>query len=97
MTKQQEMDAKKCEEMAERGEDKDCLGCSCNCCIADEIESDDYTKAIEMLKVFAFVDPDESETDRCNNAFSVQELLRELGYGKWVDEQIAENQKNMGQ
>jgi len=26
-------DSKECEEMAERGEDKDCSGCSCGICV----------------------------------------------------------------
>ena len=51
-------------------------------------------KAIEMLKRFAFVDPDDSMADRRNNASDVQKLLIELGYGDWVDNQIDQNMKD---
>lgn len=36
LTKQQEKDSKKCDEMQERDRDMDCLSCSCNVCIAQE-------------------------------------------------------------
>ena len=36
LTKQQEIDGKKCEKMQEKGQDMDCLSCSCNVCIAQE-------------------------------------------------------------
>jgi len=35
VNKQQLKDAAECEEMAMQGNDKECLGCSCNVCIAD--------------------------------------------------------------
>lgn len=38
MTKRQEMDATECEEMQSQGKDKDCLGCSCNVCIAGGVD-----------------------------------------------------------
>lgn len=53
-----------------------------------------HYKAVEMLKEFAFVDFDESKVDRCSSAGAVQKLLRDLGHGKWVDDQIIENRKN---
>lgn len=36
MTKQQEIDAAKCEELQEQGIDMECFECSCNCCIAQQ-------------------------------------------------------------
>lgn len=44
MNKRQMMDAKECEEMQECGEYKDCAGCSCNVCVADE---PDYTDLLQ--------------------------------------------------
>lgn len=52
MTKMQEKDAQECANMMERGEDKDCFGCSCSVCIAQE--PTDYKsgirKAIEVIE-----------------------------------------------
>lgn len=36
MNKQQEKDVKRCEKMAEKGKDMDCMSYSCNVCIAQE-------------------------------------------------------------
>lgn len=36
LSKQQEIDNKRCEEMAENGEDMECFGCSCSVCIAQQ-------------------------------------------------------------
>lgn len=36
MDKMQEKDAEECAAMSERGEDKDCFGCSCSVCIAQQ-------------------------------------------------------------
>lgn len=36
LSKRQEADSKKCEEMQEKDQDMDCLSCSCNVCIAQE-------------------------------------------------------------
>ena len=33
-THSMEEDANECEEMSERGEDKDCCGCACSLCLA---------------------------------------------------------------
>lgn len=44
MTKMQNKDFEECVEMQERGEDKDCFGCSCNGCIAQE---PDYTDLLQ--------------------------------------------------
>jgi hypothetical protein len=35
MNPTQRKDSEKCEQMAEQGKDMDCLGCSCNVCIAN--------------------------------------------------------------
>lgn len=53
-----------------------------------------HDKSIELLKEFAFVDPDESMTDRRQAASDVQEILRELGQGDWIDKQIEQNRKD---
>lgn len=55
-------------------------------------EMKQHYKSIEMLKEFAFYCIDLSVEEHCEQAMKVQELLRELGHGKWVDEQIAENE-----
>lgn len=47
MNKQQEFDAKECEELQLKGKDKDCLGCSCSVCIAQE---PDYKKCYDEIK-----------------------------------------------
>ena len=52
---------------------------------------------IEILKNLAFVDLDESMTDRCESAGAVQELLRKLGHGEWVDAQIKQNEKDFNE
>ncbi len=39
MNNQQINDAQECEKMSEQGKDKDCLGCSCSVCIAQESTS----------------------------------------------------------
>jgi hypothetical protein len=54
-----------------------------------------HYKAIELLKEFAFYCVDASVEEHCEQAVKVQELLRELGHGQWVDEQIEENKANM--
>jgi NTP pyrophosphatase (non-canonical NTP hydrolase) len=48
MNKRQIADANECEQLAEQGIDKDCLGCSCSVCIAQEPKEftpNDYQKA----------------------------------------------------
>lgn len=45
MNKRQEIDADECAEMAERGIDKDCIGCSCRVCIAQD--PTDYVPGIK--------------------------------------------------
>lgn len=57
--------------------------------------SNQMTVAVEMLEAFAFIDPDESEKERLENAANVQKFLRSVGHGQWVDDQIAENEKDM--
>ena len=51
-------------------------------------------ECVELLKRFAFVDPDESMTDRLDATSDVQELLRKLEQGDWVDKQIEQNRRD---
>jgi len=46
MNKRQLRDAKDCEEMQEIGEDKECLGCSCNTCVARIDTSEDKLNSL---------------------------------------------------
>jgi len=48
MNKRQKIDSDRCEELSEKGEDMDCLGCSCNVCIAQEPNPSNDTKITEL-------------------------------------------------
>lgn len=48
MNKRQIKDSDRCEELSEKGEDIDCLGCSCNVCIAQESNPSNDTKITEL-------------------------------------------------
>lgn len=49
MTKQQIIDLEKCEEMSNRGEDKDCSSCSCNGCIAQQPSDPTINELIKVI------------------------------------------------
>jgi hypothetical protein len=54
-----------------------------------------HCKAVELLKEFAFYCVDLSIQEHCDQAMKVQNFLRKVGYGKWIDDQITENEKDM--
>lgn len=82
MTKQQEIDAQRCEELQEQGIDMDCLECSCNCCIAQQMFTPDYTELVQkcsdmlfkmssMMPEDSFIDGYEELREHLNNVLGI--------------------------
>lgn len=56
MTNRQIKDAEECEKMQEQGEDKDCFGCRCSVCIAQEQVSTREAMKVTLRHLFELIE-----------------------------------------
>jgi hypothetical protein len=78
MTKQQIKDAEECERMSEEGKDKECFGCSCSVCIAQESDEIEPFKSRLLENIELIKEDIQNDFDSMDEVYGAMKTIRNV-------------------